>query len=494
MIKASKKSPLSLIRKRLALPVSILIGVMMLGVIGLLLIPGQDPSGNEFHLSFLDALYIVSYTATTIGYGEIPHPFTDGQRLWMLFVIYTSVVAWLYNIGSILRIFQDKALWEEIHEYFFELKVSRLKTDFYVVLGYGRTGEWVTRVLDSHGTRVVVLESNRERFEAIGIKKSKQDIISLKTDYALIKNIKKAGVLNDYCKGVFIVGRQPDKNKKALVICNAFGVKTIVKADNKQQEGEYSLSGATNVLNLEKLSLLPIYNIFRRRSLFILASILDKEIFDSKTDIKLPDMGKWIVFGKSEFSNRVTEILLKVGNQVITIEELNRESFSKIEYDVNGIVALGSDIENITFINECRKKLQNPFTVAVNKKYTLSELYDQISIDLLIKPWLLFVENAFSLISEPLIREMLIHLSSQPEGVTNVIVSKIADIYIDNEEHATTWSKIINDGISVSDLEKSLGGSKDNVIIYSKNNKENIDRNMLDRGDIVLISSRNRSN
>ena len=35
-------------------------------------------------LGFFDAFYFMSYTATTIGFGELPQPFTDAQRMWVI--------------------------------------------------------------------------------------------------------------------------------------------------------------------------------------------------------------------------------------------------------------------------------------------------------------------------------------------------------------------------------------------------------------------------
>jgi len=43
-----------------------------------------------------DAFYVMSYTATTIGFGEIPYPFSYAQRLWMTFSIYMTVIAGLH--------------------------------------------------------------------------------------------------------------------------------------------------------------------------------------------------------------------------------------------------------------------------------------------------------------------------------------------------------------------------------------------------------------
>jgi hypothetical protein len=58
-------------------------------------------------MSIFHAFYVMSYTATTIGFGEIPNPFTDAQRLWVTFAIYLSVLGWAYALGSVIALVND---------------------------------------------------------------------------------------------------------------------------------------------------------------------------------------------------------------------------------------------------------------------------------------------------------------------------------------------------------------------------------------------------
>lgn len=490
MIIGVKQSPLALILKRLLLPISILFGVMSISIIGLMLIPGETPDGVVAWLSFLDALYITSYTASTIGFGEIPYPFTEHQKIWMLGVIYVSVVAWLYNIGSILRTFQDKNLWNEVSAYRFERSVNKIQKKFYVILGFGRTGEWIANTLDKHGHSVVVVDPSQDHISKISLKKYNKKILSIVGDYSSLNIIKMAGVGKSECAGVFIVGKKEANNKQALVICKTFGASTIAKVANKSSEKEFSLAGADHVLNLNSLTILPIYNIFRRPSLFILATMLDEEIFDTRQDIDLPQVGKWAIWGRGKIVNKISEILSKVGNECWVIPNVSRASINDIPKDITGIVAAGDDIGNITLINKVREDIGEVYTVAVNEKYTLSELYEQTNINLLIKPWLLFVEHAFTLISEPLIREMLVYLSKVPKSKTDIMVAKIVDIYINNEENANTWSQVITEGIYIVDFLKSLGDHRDHVILFSKNKQIDFVDGWLNAGDEVLVASR----
>ena len=99
----------SLILRQMRRPLIALILAYTVSILGMVVVPGVDDQGNTYHMSFFHAFYFVSYTATTIGFGEIPYPLSEAQRMWALASIYLSVVAWLYAIGKILTLVQDPA-------------------------------------------------------------------------------------------------------------------------------------------------------------------------------------------------------------------------------------------------------------------------------------------------------------------------------------------------------------------------------------------------
>ena len=94
-------------------PLITLIVAYSISVLGLVLIPGSTPEGVAYRLSFLDAFYLVSYTATTIGFGETPYPFTSSQKQWMLFVLHGDRMAlcdWLCSDGALRSCFSTVTL------------------------------------------------------------------------------------------------------------------------------------------------------------------------------------------------------------------------------------------------------------------------------------------------------------------------------------------------------------------------------------------------
>ena len=72
-----------LVLRRMRIPLILIIVIFAVSTLGLTLMPGEDGEGNPTRMSFFHSFYVMSYTATTIGFGELPHGFTEAQRLWV---------------------------------------------------------------------------------------------------------------------------------------------------------------------------------------------------------------------------------------------------------------------------------------------------------------------------------------------------------------------------------------------------------------------------
>ena len=92
-----------LVLRRMRIPLIVLIVIFAVSVLGLTLVPGEDAQGRPTRLGIFEAFYFMSFTATTIGLGEIPYTFTPAQRMWVTFAIFLSVIGWAYAVGSSSR-------------------------------------------------------------------------------------------------------------------------------------------------------------------------------------------------------------------------------------------------------------------------------------------------------------------------------------------------------------------------------------------------------
>ena len=149
-----------LVMRRMRAPLIVLIVIFAVSTLGLTLIPGQDAEGRPWRMGFFDAFYVMSYTASTIGFGEIPYAFTYNQRMWVTISIYLTVVGWAYAIGSLLALVQERSFRQALALQHFTRKVRRLAEPFLLIAGYGQTGELLARSLDALGRRFVVIDND----------------------------------------------------------------------------------------------------------------------------------------------------------------------------------------------------------------------------------------------------------------------------------------------------------------------------------------------
>jgi voltage-gated potassium channel len=92
-----------LVLRRMRAPLIALIVFYAIAVLGLTIVPGVNEDGTPSPpMSFFHAFYFISYTATTIGFGEIPKTFSEAQRLWVTVSIYIRIrhsnILWLRHV------------------------------------------------------------------------------------------------------------------------------------------------------------------------------------------------------------------------------------------------------------------------------------------------------------------------------------------------------------------------------------------------------------
>jgi voltage-gated potassium channel len=201
-----------LVLRRMRAPLIVLITIFAISVLGLTLIPGQTPDGAPHRLGVFDAFYFMSYTASTIGFGELPYPFTQEQRLWVTISIYLTVIGWAYAIGSLLALFQSRAFRQARALQQFTHKVARLREPFLLLVGFGRTGELLGRSFDAMGRRFVVIDGDEERIDALDLAAYHADVPALVADARNPGHLGVAGLANPQCEAVLALTNDDEAN------------------------------------------------------------------------------------------------------------------------------------------------------------------------------------------------------------------------------------------------------------------------------------------
>ncbi|GIJ59559.1 potassium channel family protein [Virgisporangium aurantiacum] len=201
-----------LVLRRMRLPLIVIIVIFAVSTFGLTVIPGLDGEGNPTRISFFHAFYVMSYTATTIGFGELPHEFTDGQRLWVTISILFSVIGWAYALGSLLTLIQDRTFRRALALQHFTRKVKRMREPFLLLAGYGQTGRRVGVTFDSLGRRFVVIDASEENMDALDLEAYRFDVPGLAADARSPDHLAVAGLGHSLCEGVLAMTNDDEVN------------------------------------------------------------------------------------------------------------------------------------------------------------------------------------------------------------------------------------------------------------------------------------------
>ena len=208
-----------LVLRKLRRPLIVLVSMYSIATLGMTLIPGVDDQGNVWHMSFFHAFYFVSFMGTTIGFGEIPYEFTDMQRAWVLVCIYTSVISWLYAIGTMLSLLSDQTFKNAISNRTFQRSIKHIDLPFYIICGYGETGAMINKGLAELDIQTVIIDQKPERTNSLELLDLSLAPIVLTADTTKPNNLLAAGMNHSNCKGVIAATEEDHTNLQIALNC-----------------------------------------------------------------------------------------------------------------------------------------------------------------------------------------------------------------------------------------------------------------------------------
>lgn len=143
----------NIIALRIAIALSILIIVFLIGSIGYHIVEG---------MAFFDGFYMTFITITTIGFSEITNLSTAGRVLTMaVFVMGIGVISYIASQTTQLifesEIFKKRAMKKQLQK----------MEQHYIVAGYGRIGHRIAEVLQDANIPLVVIENRQSSIDRI---------------------------------------------------------------------------------------------------------------------------------------------------------------------------------------------------------------------------------------------------------------------------------------------------------------------------------------
>lgn len=114
--------------------------------------------------NWLDAVWMVVITLTTIGFGEV-HELSSEGRIFTLGLIAVGLGLVTYTVSQISQMLVEGTLLEELRARR-RLQIMESLKDHIIVVGRGRLGREVTAELVHRGRQVVVIDNNSDYISA----------------------------------------------------------------------------------------------------------------------------------------------------------------------------------------------------------------------------------------------------------------------------------------------------------------------------------------
>jgi voltage-gated potassium channel len=422
--------------RRMRTPLIALILVYTLSVLGLVMIPGEDASGRVFHMDYLHAAYFIAIMATTIGFGEFPEAFTAAQRLYVFITIFPNVIAWLYSVGTILSLFLDPQFRAVLHRTQFARRIHWIGSGFYIVCGFGNTGNMIVSGLLRRGITAVILEREQSIINGMALEDDISHLPALAGDVTDRRLLELAGLRNKNCLGIMAITNDDHANLTIAITSKLLRPDLPVLARSETRRVSANMASFGTEVRVDP------YTIFAERLYLALTSpirylaqdwLLSVPGSELRTELN-PPSGRWIIAGLGRFGSRIAPQLERAGMPYTVIDVhpdrvKNREGailgrgteaatlLQAGVTDAVGIIAgTGDDVDNLSIIMTALELNPDLFAVGRQEIQQYDELFDSSGADLVARRSLIVARRMLAMATTPLLPVFLAHLVNEDDS------------------------------------------------------------------------------
>lgn len=486
--------------RSLRTPLILLAASYTISIVGFLLIPGIDDQGDSYRMTFLEALYFVSFMGSTIGFGELPYPFTDGQRIWTLICIYMTVVSWLYSITYLIALLLDHEVQRTIKTRQFVRRVRAIKDPFFLICGVDDTGIAVAEALHDHGIRAVGIDIREDSADTRERTNLRHRIPIINDDAGKASVLKVSGLKHAKCRGVLALSPSDSTNLKIAITTRILNPRLPVYSRAE------TTAAADNMASFETTHIFNAYEDFGRSfdltfesaHLHTLRQMLTMPAGMRIPSVSKPPLGRWIICGYGRFGKAVYETLHARGCETVVIEtdldgtnapvgsilDTGTEETTLREAGITqsvGIVAgTNDDTNNLSIAITAANIIPDIFIVTRQNQNENDEIFNLAPHNLNVQNSSTIAARILELAITPLANEFITLSMRQSDSWAEQLLARINERF---DKHVPEfWSIRIDDGGRQAVNERSP--AIDNIVLVTDAVNAS---NLLDEADCLVL-------
>lgn len=467
-----------LVLRRMRVPLIVLVVIFAVDVLGLSLIPGRDAAGRPDRMGLFDSFYFISYTATTIGFGELPNQFTEAQRMWVTLAIFLAVIGWAYAIGSLLSLMQDQGFRQALARRSFTRSVRRIREPFLLLVGYGNAAKMLGRSLDDMGRRFVVIDNSDKRVSAVELDSYRADAPALHGDARDTGLLTLAGLGHGTCAGVVALAGDDETNldvamTTALLRPDLPVIARSGSRDVAERMRAFHVQEVVNPLDRFGDHLRILLRSPAAYQLMIWLTSAPGTPLPHRFE-RLPH-GRWVICGDDRYGEELSTDLRAEGLDVTVVhvaggrvlagegDSTHLVQAGHVSDAVAFVAATTNDTTNLWLVEAAKRANPDAFVVALQNRRANAPLFSAVGVDFGLVPAEVIAHEVLARLVNPALMRFLPQVPHQGDSWAATLVDRLVEkcgdgtpelwrIRLDRDDAPALTDRLDGPGLRLDDL------------------------------------------
>ncbi len=372
------------------------------------------------------------------------------------------MIGWAYSIGALLALLQDQSFRNAVRLQRFGGAVRHLREPFYLVCGYGETGQLICRALDQTGLRAVVLELDEGRGSQLELHGHSADIPSLVADARQPEVLQLAGLTHRCCQGVIALTND-DKANLAIAIAArllAPRLPALCRAETVEIAAHMASFGTPHIINpFDKFGRYLALALHAPAAYHLLEwlTAVPGTVVEPHRD---PPHGPWVLCSYGRFGKVMVSALEQAGIPVTIIgltpppdaagrhwvrgdgSDAQALREAGIEQAVGIVACTDDDVNNLAIVVTARELNPKLFVVLRQNLQANQALFEAFESDFTVVPSQIIARECLAILVTPLLVPFLNQIKQRNEAWASALLDQLTERF--GWEAPVVWSVPVN--------------------------------------------------
>ena len=361
--------------------------------------------------------------------------------------IYALVIGWTYAIGSMFALLQDPNFKAIRVRQRFQRGVRHLREPFFIICGFGETGQLLGRFFERANMRYVVVDIDPARVDELLLMDHLSDVPGLAGDARNPENLIAAGLTHRDCRGVVTLTNDDGANLAVAISARLLNdkVPALCRAERREVADNMRSFDTAFVINPFDTFADYLALSIRAPAAYQLARWLTALPGSEVPRTHRPPKGHWVMCGYGRFGRAVVEAAREEGLEITIVDPhdpwdvglpwvrgLGTEAPTLQEAGIRravGIVAgTEDDVNNLSIVVTARDLNPDVYVVIRQNLQTNAPLFKAFPSDSMMVPSQIIAQECLANLTTPLLPAFLHRIKTRGNAWSLKVIEHLESV------------------------------------------------------------------